>query len=328
MRYFLAVAEELHFGRAAARLYISQPSLSHQIRRFEDALGTPLFVRSSRRVRLTAAGRTLLEEAPAVLTALDRALANTRLAGTGSAGTIRLGYTPVSGFGTFAVLLAALQEEHPDLTVDAREIFSAEIPERLSAGELDVGLALAPHSVDGVRSEVLRREAVSALLSTGHHLAAAPKIPLAELRDETLLLFPRRLAPAYYDGIVAACQEVGFSPAVRAFEAPPVNAMLARLSTGREVGLAPTSFAEHAANLGDTLTVREVVDPQAAADLSVLWPATGASPAVAGVLATARRCAERLGWLRGPMVRPGYRAGAAGAPSATRSRPWSVPPIR
>lgn len=295
------MAEELHFGRAAARLYISQPSLSHQIRKLEQALGTSLFVRSSRRVQLTAAGRTLLQEAPAALAALDKALERTRLVGSGSAGTVRLGYTPVSSFGTFAVLLAAIQDEHPDLTIDPRETFSAEISERLAAGELDIGLALAPQPFDGVDGEVLRRETVSALLSTRHPVAAAPKIPLADLRDQTLLLFPRRLAPTYYDGILAACQGAGFSPDVCAFEDPPVNAMLARLSGGREVGLAPASFAEHAANLSSTLTVRDVVDPQIPADLSVLWPTTGPSPAVAGVLATARRCAERHGLLTRPV---------------------------
>jgi DNA-binding transcriptional LysR family regulator len=251
-------------------------------------------------VQLTAAGRTLLQEAPTALTALDRALEHARMAGSGSAGTIRLCYTPVSGFGTFAVLLDALQEEHPDLTIEPREIFSAEIPERLSAGELDVGLALAPQPFEGVAGEVLRRETVSALLSNRHHLAAAPKTPLADLHDETLLLFPRRLAPTYYDGIVAACQEAGFSPDICAFEDPPVNAMLARLAGGREVGLAPASFAEHAANMSSTLTVRDIIDPQIPADLSVLWPTTGPSPAVAGVLATARRCAERHGWLTRP----------------------------
>jgi DNA-binding transcriptional LysR family regulator len=291
------VAEELHFGRAAMRLYLSQPSLSQQIRKLEEVLGTPLFVRSSRRVGLTAAGRTLLEEAPTALAALDQAVERTRLAGSGAATTIRLGYTPVANFGTITALLDALQEEHPDCTVDAREVFSAEIPERLRAGELDIGLALAPPPFDGVGSEVLRHEAVSALLGTRHRLAAAPEIPLAELRGETLLLFPRRLAPAYYDGIVAACQEAGFSPDICAFDDPPVNAMLARLSGGREVGLAPASFAERASNLGTALTVRDVVDPPIGADLSMLWPTNDPSPAVASVLATARRCAERHGWL-------------------------------
>ncbi|WP_454860895.1 LysR substrate-binding domain-containing protein [Promicromonospora soli] len=299
LRYFLAVAEELHFGRAAMRLYVSQPSLSHQIRKLEEILGTPLFVRSSRSVQLTAAGRTLLKEAPTALAGLEQAVERTRLAGSGVATTIRLGYTPVANFGTFTVLLDALQEEHPDFTFDAREIFSAEIPERICAGDLDVGLALSPPPIDGVDGEILRRETVSALLSTRHRLAVAPKIPLAELRDETLQLFPRRLAPAYYDGIVAACQEAGFSPKICAFEDPSVNPMLARLASGREVGLAPASFAEHAGKASTGVTARDVVDPQIAADLSILWPTNDPSPAIASVLDTARRCAERHRWLRG-----------------------------
>ncbi|WP_312877089.1 LysR substrate-binding domain-containing protein [Promicromonospora sukumoe] len=302
LRYFLAVAEELHFGRAATRLYISQPSLSHQIRRLEETLETPLFVRSSRRVRLTAAGRALLEEAPTALAALEQAVQRTRLAGSGTAATVRLGYTPVSSLDTLTTLLDALQDDHPGLTVEARELFSAEIPERISAGELDVGLALSPPPVDGVAAEALRREPVAALLSTRHRLCAEPTIPLSALRDETLLLFPRRLAPAYYDGIVAACKEAGFVPDIRTFEDPPVNGMLARLSGGREVGLAPASFAARAAKASAHVTVREIVGSPVTAELSVLWLADDAAPAVAGVLATARRTAGRLGWL--PAVVP------------------------
>jgi DNA-binding transcriptional LysR family regulator len=298
----MAVAEELHFGRAATRLYIAQPSLSHQIRKLEETLGTPLFVRSNRRVQLTAAGRTLAREAPTALAALEQAIQLTRLAGSGIATTIRLGYTPVTGFDTLTTLLNALHDDHPGLTVDARELFSAEIPERLCAGDLDIGLALSPQPIDGVGGEILRKEPVSALLGTRHRLAAAPTIPVTALRDETLLLFPRRLAPAYYDGIIAACHEAGFSPEIRAFEEPPVNAMLARLSSGREVGLAPASFAEHAAKAGTGILLRDVVDPPILAELSMLWPANDPSPAIASVLATARRCAERNGWLRHPLM--------------------------
>jgi DNA-binding transcriptional LysR family regulator len=302
LRYFMAVAEELHFGRAAMRLYISQPSLSHQIRKLEETLETPLFVRSSRRVQLTAAGRTLAQEAPIALAALEQAVQLTRRAGSGIATTIRLGYTPITSFGTLTVLLDALQEDHPDVTFDPREFFSAEIPERLCAGDLDIGLALSPQPLAGVGGEILREEPVSALLSTRHRLAAAPTIPVTALRDEMLQLFPRRLAPAYYDGIVAACHEAGFSPEIRAFEKPPVNAMLARLSSGRDVGLAPTSFAEHAAKASTGIVRRDVVDPSIVAELSVLWPANDPSPAIASVLATARRCAEHNGWLRSPIT--------------------------
>lgn len=256
-------------------------------------------MRANRRVQLTAAGRVLAKEAPRALAALEQAAHLTRLAGDGIETTIRLGYTPVTGIDTLTTLLNALHEEHPGFTVVPREVFSAEIPDQLRAGDLDIGLALAPPARDGVSGQILREEPVSALLSARHRLAAEPTIPVGALRAETLLLFPRRLAPAYYDGIVAACQAAGFTPEIRAFENPPVNAMLARLSSGREIGLAPTSFARHSAKPNSSIVVRDVVDPPIMAQLSMLWPTSDPSPAIAGVRATARRCAEHHGWLTG-----------------------------
>src|SRR5689334_3110622 len=128
LRYFLAVAEELHFGRAAARLYISQPSLSNQIQKLEHSLGEPLFVRTSRAVKLTAAGRGLLEEAPLVLAAMEQAAERVRLAGADVAGTVRLGYPPSAGFETIGALLAAVENDNPNMTVIPTERYSAEIP--------------------------------------------------------------------------------------------------------------------------------------------------------------------------------------------------------
>src|SRR5258708_37027150 len=123
LRYFLAVAQELHFGRAAARLYISQPSLSNQIHKLEHTLGTDLFVRTSRQVALTPAGRALLEEAPLALGALERAAERARLAGAGIAGTVRLGYAPRAGHQTPRAILTAAQPDTPHLTVDASQPF-------------------------------------------------------------------------------------------------------------------------------------------------------------------------------------------------------------
>ncbi|AGZ40551.1 LysR family substrate-binding domain-containing protein [Actinoplanes friuliensis] len=248
-------------------------------------------------MQLTAAGRALADEAPGALTALERALEMARLAGSAETTTIRLGYTPVASFGTLTALLEAIQEEHPGLTIDAREFFSAEIPERLHVGDLDIGLALFPPIPDGVAGELVRAERVAAVLGTHHRRAAAAEIPLADLSDETLLLFPRRLAPAYYDGIVAACHQAGFTPRISTFEEPPVNAMLSRLASGHEVGLAPASFTEHAAKAGIGVTHRNITTPTIKAEFSMLWSTSDPSPAVAGVVATTRRYAERHGWL-------------------------------
>src|SRR5882724_2804293 len=165
LRYFLAVAEELHFGRAAARLYISQPSLSNQIHKLERILGTPLFTRTSRRVELTAAGRALLEEAPRALAGLERAADRARLAGAGIAATVRLGYAPMASFETLGAIVAAVEDDNPNTTVVAKEIFSAEIPGRVLAGEFDIGLALHPEPGKGLQSESLRMEPLAALLS-------------------------------------------------------------------------------------------------------------------------------------------------------------------
>jgi DNA-binding transcriptional LysR family regulator len=264
-------------------------------------------------VQLTAAGRTLLDEAPAALAALEGAAERTRLAGAGSSATVRLGYTPIAGFVTLPALLATAEQDHPELTVVAGEHFSAAIPERLLAGDLDVGLALHPQPVSGVERELLRAEPVTALLSNRHRLADAGSISLRELRDEPLLLFPRQLAPAYYDRIVAACERAGFQPRIQTFQDPPVNAMLARLPGGREIGLTPASLAIHAADAGPDIVARKIVDPVIQAELSILWPARAPSAAVAHFLDSARRCATDNGWIAAP-----DRETAPPSPSATR----------
>jgi DNA-binding transcriptional LysR family regulator len=257
-----------------------------------------LFVRNSRDVKLTTAGRTLLEEVPLALAALERAAERTRLASAGFAGTVRLGYPPPAGFETLGAILAAVENDNPNMTVVASEMFSAEIPSRVLAGELDLGLALHPEPMRGVRSERLRVETLALLVSKRHRLADAKSIPLAELEHETLLLFPRELAPAYYDHIMEACERAGFQPRVTAFERPPVHAMLGRLLAGREVCPAPGSFALHAAAAEPGIVARKLAKPEISAEWSILWSARAQSASIERFLESARRCADENGWLR------------------------------
>ena len=302
LRYFLAVAQELHFGRAAARNYISQPSLSSQIQNLERALGTDLFVRNSRQVALTPAGRALLEEAPRALGALERAAERARFAGAGIAGTVRLGYAPMAGYETLDAILSAVEQDSPNVTVIASELFSSEIPGRVLAGEQDVGLALFPEPMRGVRSRLLRVEPLALLFDKHHRLADSDPIPVASLAGETLLLFPRELAPGYYDRVIAACEQSGFQPRIRAFTDPPPQAMVARLRTTREIGLPPASFARHSAAADPGLVARTIVQPEITAEWSVLWSARSQSEAIVRFLESARRCSEENGWLSLPVA--------------------------
>ncbi|SEL30489.1 LysR substrate-binding domain-containing protein [Streptacidiphilus jiangxiensis] len=300
LRYFLAVAEELHFGRAAARLYIAQPSLSNQIRALENALGVELFERSRRKVELTAAGRALLEEAPLALAALERAAERTRQAGAGLAGTVRLGYAPMAGYETLGAVLAAIEQDSPELTVLATEHFSSEISARVLAGDLDAGIALFPEPMPGIRSSLLRSEPLALLCGKDHRLADSDPVEIADLREESLLLFPRELAPGYYDRVVSACERSGFHPHIRTFTDPPPQAMVARLQAGREIGLPPASFAFHTAAGDRRYAASRVVEPEIRVDWSIVWSARTRSSAVARLLEASRRCANEQGWLLPP----------------------------
>ena len=148
-------------------------------------------MRTSREVKLTTAGRTLLGDAPLALAALEEAAEHTRLAGAGVTGTVRLGYAPAAGFETLGAILAGVENDHPNMTVIASELFSAEIPGRVLAGEIDVGLALHPEPRTGMRTEVLRIEPLAALIGKRHRFANSASISIADLEHETLLLFPR-----------------------------------------------------------------------------------------------------------------------------------------
>lgn len=297
LRYFVAVARELHFGRAAASLYISQPSLSNQIQNLERMLGVDLFVRTSRKVELTPAGRALLEEAPLALAALEHAAERTRLAGAGVDGTVRFGYAPMAGYETLGAILSAVERDSPNLTVLATEHFSSEIPGRVLAGDLDVGIALFPEQMRGVRSTLVRSEPLALLCGKDHHLADTDPVRVADLENDTLLLFPRELAPGYYDRVIAACEQSGFKPRVQMFADPPPQAMVARLRANGEVGLPPASFAYHTAAADRGYAACRIVSPEIHVEWSILWSAQAPSAAVTRFLESARRCAEEHGWL-------------------------------
>ncbi|MFF4840251.1 LysR family transcriptional regulator [Streptomyces collinus] len=206
LTYFVAVAEELHFGRAAGRLHIVQSAVSQQIQRLERELGAELFDRSPRRVRLTAAGERLLPEARAVLTAAERA----RAAVAPPAG-LRIGTS--TGLGAHLDrVLAAFTAREPDVPV---ELFSLPAGERLAgvaAGRLDAAFVRAAEPPPGVRVLPLWPDPLVAALPATHPLAARPEVALADLAGLPLALTPRRNNPALVDLLLGACRAAGFEP--------------------------------------------------------------------------------------------------------------------
>jgi hypothetical protein len=196
--------------------------------------------------------------------------------------------------------VAAVEDDNPNITIVASEAFSAHIPGRLLAGKVDIGIALLPEQMRGVQSELLRVEPLVLLVGKRHRLADASVVPLASLENETLLLFPRELAPAHYDRVIAACEQAGFEPKIRAFPDPPLPAMLARLPAGREVCFATASFALSAAAGEPDIVAVEIAPPGVLAEWFILWPARTRSAAITRFLDSARRSAAENLWLSSP----------------------------
>jgi DNA-binding transcriptional LysR family regulator len=214
LRYFVAVAEELNFSRAAERLHMAQPPLSVAIRQLEQEIGTELFARTSREVKLTAAGSALLDGAMRTLDVLEGSIAAARRAGAGELGTLRLGFSWSARFVTLPAIGQAFAARHPEVTVVTEEMWNVRMPQALRSATIDVAISICPEIDRELSYGELRREPVVALLPVGHRLATAEELSLAGLADETFVLFPRELAPRLYDTMLSMCRHAGFEPMV------------------------------------------------------------------------------------------------------------------
>ena len=202
LRYFAAVAEERHVGKAAARLFISQPALSQQIRALEEQVGVPLFTRHPRGVELTEAGEVLLDEARAVLGEADRLESTVMQLRRGRGETLRIGLPPGLPRALLPRLLAALREQEPEAGADIRELTTPEQVAALVDGTLDLGLVREPVTDDRLSRRTLLVEPLGVSLPAGHRLAGESSLSLRQLADELFVCFPRAWAPALHDVLV------------------------------------------------------------------------------------------------------------------------------
>ncbi|MBB2747700.1 UNVERIFIED_ORG: DNA-binding transcriptional LysR family regulator [Microbispora rosea subsp. rosea] len=286
---FVVLAEELHFGHAAARLGIAQPPLSQQIRRLEDKVGHALFTREPGRVALTAAGRELLPAARRALTNLADGLAAARAVGSGRAGHLRIGFAASLALTVLPGLLRVFRERFPDVRLDIREMTTAPQIAALRDKSIDVGLLREPPADDDAdEAELAFRTVLTepfvAVLPSAHPLAALRTVRLARLADEPFVLLPREAGPRLHDQITGLCAAAGFTPwvAQRAVEWQTVCALV---ETGLGVSLAPASIRR----IRLKGVAFRTVEPNARTRVAVGWRKDDLSPLIAHLLATVSR---------------------------------------
>ena len=242
LRRFVAVADDLHFTRAAARLGIPQPALSVHIRRLEAEVGVALFRRTKRRVELTAAGQVLLTEARRALAQLDWAVGAARRAEQGEVGRLALGFVGPAAYSVLPPVLRVFHERFPDVELDVDELNTGRQLPALREGRLHLGLLRppAPADGDGLVIETVLREAVVVALRRGHRLAGDRPVHLRELADEPLLLFRRDLEPTLYDTYLRLCAEAGITPRIL-HAANPLHLIVSLVAAGLGFALLPAS---------------------------------------------------------------------------------------
>lgn len=214
LRYFIAVADTLHFGRAAAQLAVSQPGLSVQIQQLEEIAGARLFDRHSRHVSLTDAGRVFAEAARRVLRESEAALLATQQAAGGQTGELRIGFGPTLMMSTLAQVIRTYRSRYPKVRLDLHELSTAEQINGVLKGNLDLGIVRAAPPDSRLTAETFATEPLMIALNRQHRLAKARRVRVSALAREPWVLFPREIAPLLYDHVIRLCTDAGFSPTV------------------------------------------------------------------------------------------------------------------
>jgi DNA-binding transcriptional LysR family regulator len=292
LRYFVTLAEELHFGRAAAREHIVQSALSQQVQRLERELGVRLLERSTHHVSLTPAGAVFLAEARQILAHVDRAAAIARNM-TGASPTLRVGIID-SSYDSMPQILHEVQARYPGLVIHQVEASVPEQYQQLADGRLDVGIGRAALAPRGIASHLFRHDPVGVLVPRDHRFADLDAIPVAILASEPLLLAEEARAPEFNQFTVEMCRAAGFTPTVHEGTVESIRAAAGLVAQGRCLYCVPSSCISA---LPGTIW-RPLTEPTSYYPWSVLWRAGEASDHVNAIVNCARSMSSRLGWLR------------------------------
>jgi len=240
LRYFVAVAEEMHFGRAAQRLHIVQPALSKQISALERELGVRLLSRTKRSVAFTPAGAAFYSEAREVLRHVDRASELTKMTAAGALGTLEIGFTSPLIWSVLQPILRRQREAFPGVRLHLHELHSSPQLRLLREGKLNAGFVRAAGPDELLEFKPVVREGIVVALPEDHRMAQEDRVDLSELADERFILVSRSTAPGFFDDCIALCQSFGFSPAV-VEEGNTPAALYGMVAAGLGVSLGPES---------------------------------------------------------------------------------------
>jgi len=274
---FLAVAEEQNFGRAAARLAMSQPPLTEHIKLLEHALGLQLFERSRRGTRLSHSGAAILPAVRQFAQQVEQLERTVREVAAGQSGVLHVGAITSAMLDTVPPLLTHLRQTHPKLTVFMREIDSVEAIDALQAGELDLAFVRLDGEVGhGIATLPLSEDRLAVALAADHPLATRSRVHLKTLSEEPLVMFSRQVSPVYFDMLVNVCHTHGFAPHIR-HEVRSVASQIAYVSCGQGAALVPASMRRLAPT---NVVVRPLYEKVMVVTAAVAWNANRHHPMV------------------------------------------------
>ena len=284
LRYFVAVAEELHFGRAAARLFIAQPPLSQQIQQLERERGVTLFQRTSRRVQLTPAGEVFLTGARQTLAELESAVQAAQRAARGETGWLGIGFAASATYDLLPAVLHDFREQFPDVALSLMELNAVEQSAALRDRSIHVGFA-RPHADEAEAAvEAVLREPFLVALPAAHPLAGRPELSLAMLAGEPFVSFPERPLPSYAQVVRAVCEGAGFAPRV-VQEVREMQTAISLVAAGLGIALLPASV-QHLHR--DGVVYRPLLDSAPRTELAVVTRKEDAAPALQNFLVIVR----------------------------------------
>ena len=290
LRYFRVVAEELHFGRSAARICIAQPALSRQIQQLEDEIGTRLLKRTRRQVELTAAGRLFLERTNMILAELSKAAIDCRRVGDGELGRLSVGFIHSSTYGLLPSIIERFRHLYPDIELELHEMSIPEQHVALTRDQIDIGLLRPQKTNAKIEIQTVMEDPFWLAVSSKHPLAKQKEVRLRECANESMILFAKEESPLFHSRITAMCERAGFTPKV-VQSAMHIHTVVGLVGTGIGIAIVPGA----ARNLNPKgVCFIDIVDKPEPVHIALAWQKDRETPAIRSFRQVALMVAQQM----------------------------------